>query len=170
MANLVYMLPETSFTWNNTGGGAANLLDLGGLASGALAMGSFQDLGSGARSEIYQFEMFIDGFDTPPIVGETIVLYFSQSNSTTNFDGNPTTDPTVSAEGTITIDQAKNVTLAGIANVYSIVAGDKLKITGTVRLTSRYVSPVVHNNTSDALLSTADNHLITLTPIPPQIQ
>jgi hypothetical protein len=32
------------------------------------------------------------------------------------------------------------------------------------------VSPVVHNNTADALLSTSDAHKVTLTPIPPEVQ
>ena len=170
MANKVYINPETAFTWDNAGTGAVNLMDLGGLAAAGLAMGTYQDLGVAPRSEFYQFEMLIDGFDTAPVVGEVITLYFSQSNSTTNFDGNPTTDPTSSAQGTITLAQAKNCLLAGVATVYSTTAADELKITGLVRIQSRYVAPVVYNGTADALLSTADAHLVTLTPVPQEIQ
>lgn len=170
MVNKVYNNPETSRTWSDSGTTSDELLDLGGLAANSVAMGSYWDRGAGARAMEYEFEMLIDGFDTAPVVGETVVLYFSQSNATTNFTGNPTTDPTDTAQGTMTLDQAKNTLLAGVATVYSTTAADELKVTGTVFLTSRYISPVVHNNTADALLGTSDAHMITLTPIPAEIQ
>ncbi len=168
MANKVYINPETTITWLNTGGDLD--MDLGGLAADAVQMGAYSDRGAAARAQDYAFELLIDGFDTVPVVGESVDLYFAQSNATTNFDGNPTTDPTAVAEGVMTTDQLKNTMFANSAIVYSTTAANKLKITGTVRLTSRYISPVVHNNTADALLSTADAHSLILTPIPIEIQ
>lgn len=167
-ANKVYIAPETAIVWTDSGGD--ELLDLGGAAAGTSTMGSFADLGPSSRSEYYNFELLIDGFDTAPVVGESVDLYFSQSIATTNFDGNPTTDPTTSAEGTITIDQLKNCMFVGSAVVYSTTVTDELKSTGIVRLTSRYVSVVVHNNTADALESTSETHKVTLIPIPPEVQ
>jgi len=43
-------------------------------------------------------------------------------------------------------------------------------IAGTVELSHRYVSPVVHNATADALLSTADAHKFILQPVPDELQ
>lgn len=168
-ANKVYINPETAVVWTDTGGDET--LDMGGLAAAAVDMGAYHDLGAAPRSEWYGFEFIIDGFDTAPVVGETVVLWFAQSIATTNFDGNPTTDPGDTTEGTMTLNQTKNLGApAGIAVVYSTTAADELKITGIVRLISRYVAPVVHNNTADALLSTSDAHKVTLWAIPPEIQ
>ena len=155
-------------TWTDSGGD--KLMDLGSLATGQLIMGAYLDLGVSPRATLYSFELTIDGFDTTPVVGETVTLRFSQSNATTNFDGNPTTDPTTSAEGTIQPNQAKNCLLAGVATVYSATAADELKISGIVELFGRYVSPVVENNTADALLGTSDNHELVLTPVSQDIQ
>ena len=167
--NKVYVAPETSITWTDTGGD--ELLDIGGQSAGAIDMGSFSDLGSGSHAELFNIEVTIDGFDTAPVVGETVDVYLSFSNATTNFDGNPTTDPTTSAEGTITVAQSKNTMAVGSLTVYSTTAGDELKATfQNVRITSRYVSVIVHNNTADALLSTSDAHKVILIPSPPEIQ
>ena len=163
-----YIAPETTITWTDSGGD--ELLDLGGASAGTSTMGSFLDLGAGSRALDYEYEMTIDGFDSAPVVGETVVLYFSQSNATTNFDGNPTSDPTTSAEGTIIENALKNLILADAASVYTTAVGDELKISGIVRLPLRYVSPVVHNNTADALESSGDSHTVTLTPIPNESQ
>lgn len=158
----------TTVTWTDTGGD--KLMDLGGLAAAGLVMGAYLDLGASPRPTLYHFELTVDGFDTAPVVGETVNLRFAQSNATTNFDGNPTTDPTATVAGTITADQAKNIPIAGVARVYSTTAADELKISGIVLLTGRYVSPVVENSTADAFLSTADAHTLILTPISDDIQ
>lgn len=161
MANVLQKGVPT--VWLNTGG---NLdMDLGGLAANAVQMGAYLDAGLLPRPKVFRFEFLVDGFDTAPVVGESVDLYFSQSETTTNFDGNPTTDPTPTAEGTMTLAQAKNTLLSGSAVVYSTTAGDEIKITGLVTLTSRFIAPVVHNNTADALLSSADAHSLKLTPL-----
>jgi hypothetical protein len=170
-ASKVYINPETVIVWTDATTGGDELLDCGGLAADAVRMGSFADLGAAPRSQWYGFELLIDGFDAPPVVGQDIDLYFPQSIATTNFDGNPTTDPTTTVEGTMTVAQLKNAGIPhGFAIVYSTTAGDELKITGVVRLISRYVAPTIHNNTEDALLSTSDAHKVTLWAIPPEIQ
>lgn len=170
MVNKIYINPETAVTWTNSGGDELMDLGAGGGADGVV-MGSFLDLGSAARSEFYMYELTIDGFDTAPVIGESVLLYLSFSNATTNFDGNPTTDPTTSAEGTMTTDQLRNL-LGPIAaaSVYSTTAANELKVSGTVRIPFHYVSPVVHNDTADKLLSTSDAHTFILTPIPPELQ
>ncbi|MFQ5471185.1 MAG: hypothetical protein ACE5EH_12955 [Gammaproteobacteria bacterium] len=171
MPNKVYINPETPRTWSDAGTTSDELMDLGGLVADGVVCGSFWDRGVAPFAEDFDVELFIDGFNTAPVVGETILLYFTESDGTTGFDGRPTTDPTDTAEGTVTTDQIKNLGVpAVIVSVVSTTAGDNLQARAKIKLTKRYVAPVVHNNTADALLSTSDAHMVTLTPIPPEIQ
>ena len=170
MPSKSYQAVETARTWSDTGTTSDELADLGSLASDGVVMGSYWDLGASPRADIYEVEMFIDGFDTAPVVGQIVELWIAQSNATTGFDGQPTTDPTDTVEGTMTIAQAENCTFACAARVYSTTAGDELQKRATVRLTGRYIAPVIINRTDDALLGTSDAHLITITPIPQEGQ
>ena len=162
MANKVYIAEETAKTWTDTGGDYT--LDLGSLAADAVRVGAQGDLGAAPRADQYQFKLVIDGFDTAPVVGETVDLYLAFSDGT-YVDGDV---GTADAAG-FTAD-LPNLMYAGSASVQTITAGDNLIISGLVQITQRYVSPVVHNNTADALLGTADAHKFILTPVPPEVQ
>lgn len=162
MANKVYIAEETAKTWTDTGGDYT--LDLGSLAADAVRVGAQGDLGAAPRADQYQFKLVIDGFDTAPVVGETVDLYLAFSDGT-YVDGDV---GTADAAG-FTAD-LPNLMYAGSASVQTITAGDNLIISGLVQITQRYVSPVIHNNTADALLGTADAHKFILTPVPPEVQ
>ena len=162
MANKVYIAEETARTWTDTGGDYT--LDLGSLAADAVRVGAQGDLGAAPRADQYQFKLVIDGFDTAPVVGETVDLYLAFSDGT-YVDGDV---GTADAAG-FTAD-LPNLMYAGSASVQTITAGDNLIISGLVQITQRYVSPVIHNNTADALLGTADAHKFILTPVPPEVQ
>ena len=167
--NKIYIAPETAVTWLNTGGD--EVLDMGGLAAGDLVVGSFLDLGANSRSSDYVFTFFVDQFATAPVLGETIDLYFGQGTSTTSFDGAPATAPGDSSEGSMIEDQLKNLSVPYSAIVGTTTAADaKLRITGFIRFLQRYIFPVVHNNTADALNNTGDGHSIILTPVPFEVQ
>ncbi len=112
----------------------------------------------------------IGGFDTAPIVGEAVALWITQSKTGVDFDGRVTTDPTSTVEGVATAEQAGNCLPAGGVRVYSITAADELQCRRVVRLTGRYVAPIIINHTQDALLSTSDSHKVILTPIPQEAQ
>jgi hypothetical protein len=164
MVNKVYINEETAITWLNTGGTYA--LDLGttGGDAGAVRVGARGDLGAAPRSEWYAWRMHIDGFDTAPVVGEEIDVYLALSDGT-NEDGDV---GTADANGATT--DLPNLKYLTTLTVQTTTAGNDLNRGGVVRITERYVSPVVHNNTADKLLSTADAHKFSLTPIPPEIQ
>ena len=168
-ANKIYIAPETAVAW--TAGGGDEVLDMGGLAADDLAVGSFLDLGANSRSSDYVFTFFVDQFETAPVVGETIDLYWANGTDTANFDGVVTTVPGDSSTGTAVLAETPNLIYAGSAVVTTTTAASaKLRISGFVRFLSRYVFPVVHNNTVDALNRTGDGHSIILTPIPAEIQ
>lgn len=165
MPTKVYFTPETAIVWTDTGGD--EILDLGSLAADAVRVGEIHDLGAAARSEWYEWKFICDGFDTAPVVGETVDLYLSFSDQATA--GREDGDVGV-ADGAGATADLPNLRYIGSATVQTTTAADELIVSGQVRITSRYVIPVVHNNTADALLGTSDSHRFELTPIPPEIQ
>lgn len=162
MANKVYIQEETAKTWTDTGGDYA--LDLGSLAADGVRVGAQCDLGAAPRADQYAYKFVIDGFDTAPVVGETVDLYLAFSDGT-YVDGDVGT-----SDATGFTADLPNLMYLGSASVQTTTAADNLIISGLVNIPFRYVSPVVHNNTADALLGTSDAHKFILTPVPPEVQ
>jgi hypothetical protein len=143
-----------------------------GLAADGVVCGASLDLGAAPRAHEFTMEVTIDGFGTTTVVGEDVPVYFAQSEDGTNFDGAPNVEPTTASAGTYTTAQLPNL-LGPIdfAIQTDVTAGTTLKITSAVRLTSRYVAPVIHNNTADAFATTATaTHKLVLTPKPREAQ
>ena len=174
MPSKSYIAPETSTTWTDSGGD--KLLDLGGLATASAKVGAYLDRqpSGTARADIFEVEVFIDAFVSGggnPTVGNTVDLYFTQSNATTGFDGVLATDPTSSAEGSLTdLDSLPNLLYVGSVTVYQASETLTLKARFVTRLTSRYVAPVIVNRTGRALKSSSDAHKVVLIPIPQEGQ
>lgn len=162
MPNKVYINPETPIVWTDTGGDYT--LDLGGLAADAVRVGGQGDLGAAPRASWYEWRFVLDGFDTAPVVGETVDIYLATSDGT-NHDGDIGTSDSA---GTTAI--LPNLIFLGSAVVQTVTAANEVIVSGIVQIFARYVSPVIHNNTADALLSTADAHKFILTPIPEEVQ
>ena len=148
---------ETALTWTDTGGDAA--LDLGGLSAAAVRAGTLLDLGTGARPYLYEWRMVVDGFDTAPVVGETVDIYLATSDGT-NHDGD--ISGTDGASSTVVLP---NLRYLGSCVVQTTTAANELIASGVIEIFADQVAPVVHNNTADALLSTSDAHKFILTPI-----
>lgn len=170
MASKSLQASETSTTWTDTGGD--KLLDLGNInPNGGSKVGAYLDLGVSPRADWYEAVLTIDGYNTNPLSGEPVELWFTQSNSTTGFDGQLTTDPTATTHGTLTGDQIENLKFAMVVRSYSTAAADVLQSRCRIKLTSRYVSPVVINRSvADPLSGTGDSHTLVLTPIPQEGQ
>ena len=164
MANKVYIQEETSKTWSDATTGGDYVMDLGSLAPDNVKVGAQCDLGAAPRADQYAYKFVIDGFDTAPVVGETVDLYLAFSDGT-YVDG----DVGTSDAAGFTSD-LPNLLFLGAASVQTTTAGDNLIISGVCQITQRYVSPVVHNNTAEALLGTAESHKFILTPVPPEVQ
>jgi len=164
MANKVYINEETAKTWASSGGDYT--LTLGGLAADGVQVGAQGDLGVSPRADQYEWKLFIDGFGTAPVVGETVDVYLSFSDGS-YADGDV---GTLDAAGST--DDLPNLLFLGAASVQTTTAGDNLIISGVCQITQRYVSPVIHNNTADALLSVVSGatHKFILTPVPPEVQ
>jgi hypothetical protein len=164
MPNKVYINPEATRTWSDAGTASDETMDLGGLAADAARLGDRWDTGAGARAEWYEWRLIIDGFNTSPVVGESVDAYLAFSDGT-NANGNVGI-----TDGSLNIEVLPNLQYLGSAVVQSTSVAQSLITSGVVRIASRYVSPVVHNNTVDALNSTSDSHKFILTPIPYEVQ
>jgi hypothetical protein len=167
MPTKTYIQPESAVTWTDTGG--SYTMDCGGLAAAAVRVGAQGDLGADAsgRADLYQWQLIIDGFDTAPVVAEAVHLYlaFALDGSNTEVDG----DVGVADAAGNTAD-LPNLLHLGTAVVQNTTAANELRISGIIQIGARYVSPVIHNDTADALLSTSDTHQFTLVPIPYESQ
>lgn len=163
MTNLIYYNPETSITWSV--GGTPDL-DLGGLAADAVRVGQQRDLGANSIAGLYHWVLYIDGFDTAPVVGERVEVYLAGGDGTRVAGDVGTSD----AAGT-TVSLPNLWQLTGAA-VQTTTAANNLVVFGVdpIQIFTRYISPVIHNDTNDALLGTADAHLFIVTPVPQEIQ
>ena len=158
MPNKIYAAPETAKTWTDSGGDYT--LTLASLAADGVRVGDRHDTGSASRSRLYEWRFVVDGFGTAPVVGETVDVYIATSDGT-YVDGNVGT--TDAAGSTVALP---NLLFLDSATVQTTSTTDDLIISGQVELSHRYVSPVVHNNTVDAL----SGGRFILQPVPDQIQ
>lgn len=163
MANLIYMQPETTLEWRNTGGDA--VLTLTSLAASAGRQGAMHDFGATtARSRVYHWRFFCQ-FATTPVVGECVYIY-AKTGDGTHFDNDDGTgDAAVSAE-----DKLKNLDLIGVLVVDEAAADTEMCCSGTIEIDAREFAPVIWNDTADAFTATASEHGFDLVPVPDEVQ
>jgi len=168
MANAIQLQVGTIISWKVSGGDEA--IDLGGTGGAAdgVAVGSFHDWGVDPRPSRYMWFLDVDGFDTAPVIGQSVDLYVSISEDSTLFSGPEA--PSDTTAGTGDTDRLPNLLYLGSAIVRSTTAADNLTVSGIAEIAPRYFSPVVHNNTADKLLSTADAHEVRFYPIFDEVQ
>lgn len=162
MASALYLNLGTTVTWTDSGGD--EVLDLGGLAAGSVRVGAYHDFGADPRPGLYQVEFFIDGFDTAPVVGESVNLYICEAQSSTSIFTGPEA-PADTSDGAGSTAKLPNHPVGPLpVFVTTTTAGDNLVKIYTFFSDARYLAPVVHNNTADALLSSGDAHTVKITP------
>jgi len=158
MATKVYIAREAPVVWSDSAGDL--VLTLNALGVGAGRIGARKDLGAASTSYQYSWR-FTCQFDDEPVVGETINLYLCTSDGTRPDGELGVADAALAAE-----DKMKN--LYHIGNLIVDVATKEIDFTssGVCTIPTRYVSPVVWNNTVDVLENVNDVSEFTLTPIP----
>jgi len=168
MPNKVFIQTETIISWKKSG--ADEVLDLGSTngAADGVEVGAYHDWGAAPQARRYMWFMDIDGFDTSPVIGESVDLYVAVSEDASLWTGPEA--PNDTGRGAGNTDRLKNLLYLGSAIVRSTTAGDNLTASGTAFIPQRYFAPVVHNNTVDKLLSSSDDHEVRFYPIPPEIQ
>ncbi len=142
-------------------------MDMGGLLLGCTpVLGAYLDLGASPRADWYEVVLKVDGYQAGPALGEYVEVWFTQSNDGTNFDGQPTTAPTATTQGTITFPHFRNCTKCLSVKTYSTSATQVLRARALVQLTGRYIAPIVCNHSlTRNLKSVGDAHTLTLRPI-----
>ena len=139
-------------------------MTLNNLAAGAARVGAQKDFGAGSTAGLYQWRLTVQ-FETAPVVGETVDVYLSTSDGTEEDGQEGEADAAVGDTNSL-----KNMHFIGSLVVTSTDADHDMTASGVCRIPTRYVSPVIHNNTADNLQATNDTGEFTLTPIPDEIQ
>lgn len=167
MPNKVYIQEETPIIFADAGHASEDyVITLSALAADGVRVSAQGDLGAAPRSEWYNWRAFIDGIGTgTPTVGETVDFYLSTSDSSSA--GTEDGDVGI-ADAAGNTNDLPNLLYLGSAVIQSTTNADELIVSGNVRLTARYCSVVVHNNTALALATST--HSLTLTPTPPEVQ
>lgn len=164
MPNNVYVSPETAITFKASGGSA--VLTMTSLANGAGRVSAQIDRGAGAHAAKYLVEVQTKS-GTAMTVGGTLQVYLAMAQA----DATQPDGAVGQVDAALTsIEQRRNLLLACIAEAPVTTSGAQLKASGEVVVSARYVSVVPVNELGAALSATASDHIITLTPIPDQIQ
>ncbi len=161
MADKIYVARETPIVWNDSAGDL--VMTLNNLAADAVRVGARKDFGAGSTSEWFIWRLTVR-FETVPVVGETIIAYVSWSDGTEE-DGQLGT-----ADAAGDTNSLKNMKQIGNLKVTSTDADHDMTASGVCHIPTRYVSPAIHNDTTDNLKATANVSEFTLTPIPPESQ
>lgn len=161
MPNKNYVARETAVVFQDSGGDRA--ITLANLAADGARVSARHDLGTGSTPEQFQWRATFQS-NTTPVFGESFDLYISESDGTLE-DG----DLGI-ADAAVLTPVLKNLQHIGSVIVQIQTLGTDHRRSGVFRVTSRYFSVVVHNNTADSLQNTANVNTITITPVPPEVQ
>ena len=171
MASKSYQASETSTVWTDATTGGDKLFDFGGIVNSTGQCGAYLDLGASPRADVYELVVVLDGHASAPTLDSVFEIFITESNATTGFDGQLTTDPTDIAEGAVSLNQARmNCRFLGEIKTVSANAADILQKRFVFRTSARYIAPIILNVSGTSLKTTADSHTMTLTPIPQEGQ
>jgi hypothetical protein len=162
MANKSYVARETPVVWKDSGGDL--VMTLNNLAAGAGRVGAQKDWGAGSTPKFYSWR-FTCQFETAPVVGERVELYLSTSDGSEEDGQEGVADAALGSTNSL-----RNMRPIGGLTVSSTDAAHDMTTSGICMIETRYVCPVIHNNTADNLKATANVSEFTLTPIPDEIQ
>jgi hypothetical protein len=166
MANKIYVAPETVVSWKNTGG--TEILTLTSLgASGGCRIGEEHDFGSASHARKYGIRLRTK-FATEPVLREIIEVFIARGDGTYR-DGD-----IGGSDAALTIDSTDDRTLAMLPVMMNLVyhqdSTEEFIYYGEFECGFRYLSPVVVNQTADALSATAADHELMIWPLPDEVQ
>jgi len=162
--NLINHLRNTQITWLSTGGSKVITLNNTTLASGAGRQGAEHDFTAGSIEQEYEWRAVLQ-FNTAPVVGELVYIYWKSSDGNHYDNDDGTADAAVSA-----VDKVRNLTQLGAIEVDEAAAATDMVASGRMLLPARYGMPVFWNATADAAHATAANNEFRMTPIAPEIE
>ncbi len=161
MANKVYTAIESPITFKDSGGSAVITLQNLGTAAGRIS--ARYDRGAGSIATWYMCR-FTWQLETAGTLGEVVEVYLSTSDGT-NPDGEIGT-----ADAALGTDKRRNIKLVGFGFTDQTAAATNMTVSWPVWIPTRYFSVGVWNATTDFLENTANASVVSLTPIPDEIQ
>ena len=163
MSNKIWGVSESAITWLDTGGSA--VLTLTSLGAGAGRQGAHYDFNLGTAKAIVGKWRFYCQFDTNPVVGEAVRIYWKTGDGTRYDNDDGVGDIAVSAE-----DKLKNLHQIGTLVVDQALLDVTMSVGGILIIDEEIGAPVIWNATADNLRDVAASHGFTWTPITREIQ
>ena len=159
MATAIYQKALAAVKWTDSTGDLA--MTLNNLAAGVGRQGATKDWGAltTARPTVYHFRMLLQ-FDTTPVVGETVTLYWKSGDGTDFDNDDGEGDIALSAE-----DKLKNLKLLGMLIVDEAAADVDMSIEGYFTDFNKEGFPVVFVDGADNLQATDNVNFVSVTPI-----
>lgn len=151
----------TPIVWTDSAG--THAMTLKGVAAGAGWVGAQKDLGAGATDEIFEVRVTAQ-WDVQPVAGETLRVYVSTTDDNEEDGQAGTTNQALDAESSL-----QNMNFVGALVVTTATVDHDFTASFITRITTRYFSPVVFNDSGEALQDGGgDVCSVTFTPIIPQ--
>lgn len=163
MTQLVHRTRGTSVTFSDSLAVPDVDCSLTGLLADAGQVSAQYDAGATA-ARLWEWRMTIQ-MATAGVVGESVDLYAAFGDGTT-IDG----DVGAVDASLASTNRLKNMTYIGSVIVQDTTTSADVTSSGLFSVNARYITIVVHNNTSDALVSSDGSNIVTLTPVADQIQ
>ena len=161
MATKIYLEEETSITFGSNATSDDVEWTTESLAGGSARQSDPHDLGAAPRAEMYRWRAYTQTQGTSSAVGDTLDVYFTTSDDASRYDN----DDTTGDKGVSSTDKLNNLHYAGSIIMDEVAADTEFVASGVVRLTSRYVAAVIHNNTSSTTTADAEETKLVLTPL-----
>lgn len=171
MPSKVYAVTETTLWFVPATAAQAEdaAFEVHNLASGAGRQSAQHDLGTAARSQLYEWRAFVQ-FATAPVVGEVIEIYLKTAGSSSSATAHPDNDDGT-AEGAVSSeDKLRNLHFIGAIVVDEAAANIEMVASGLVEIRARAVQVVFWNATADGLTNDVNENGFMLTPVPDEVQ
>ena len=137
-----------------------DLMTLLGLLAGEVRVGSQHDLGVRHRVERYKWRMVVQFDVAPTAVGEIVEIYLATADIAADVDGGC---GVIDAAGDV--NMLRNMMQIGTLATTSLTLNHDMIASGTCRIPSRYVSPVIYNAASRSFENVVNLSRFILTPI-----
>lgn len=163
MPNKLYVSPETTIVFQDSGGSAN--LTLSNLGFGAGRISAQYDRGAGSKPARYRWRAVFQ-FGTAPQIGELCEIYLAQSRSGSVIDGN-----VGASDATLSSDKRRNLDLIGVVVHDTTSTNTDIVGSGICYIYDRYIQIGVWNASSgDNLRNSSNTSYVELTPLPDEVQ
>lgn len=171
MANKNYAVTESTLWFVPATATQAEdaIFEVDGLGAGAGQQSAQLDLGTTARSQLYEWRAFVQ-FATTPVLKERIDIYLKTAGSSSSATAHPDNDDGTGDAAVSAINKLDNLHLLGSIIVDEAAANIEMVASDFIEIRARAVQIVFWNATADAFTTDVNESGFMLTPVPDELQ